>query len=157
MLNFSDTSVSLLGSDSTVADKVGFAALPTGPTGKGTPNLGGWGIGVSASSKHQQEAFDFLAWATASAQQKTGLADGGSATRASVLSDPALQAKNPYFAAALENFKEAVPFPQASNWVAWEAAMAPPMSEGLGGQKPLAQALKEANQRLDVEVKKEFG
>ena len=157
MLNFSDTSTTLLGPDSTVADTVGFAALPSGPTGKRTPNLGGWAIGVNSASKHQTEAFDFLAWATASQQQKTGLASGGSATRASVLADPGLQKRYPYFSAALSNYKQSVPFPQASNWVAWEAAMAPPLSEALGGQKTLSQGLKEANDRLSAEVKKEFG
>ena len=156
MLNFSDTSETILGSDSTVADKVGFAAVPAGPTGKITPNLGGWGIGINADSKNQQAAYDFLVWLTSAATQTEGLAQGGSATRASVLGDPALQKKYPYFAAALENFKSAVPFPQATNWVDWEAAMAPPMSEALGGQRSLESGLQEAQTRLQVEVQKEF-
>ena len=156
MLNFSDTSETILGSDSTVADKVGFAPVPAGPTGKLTPNLGGWGIGVNADSKNQQAAFDFVTWLTSAATQKEGLTQGGSATRASVLSDSALPAKYPYFAAALENFKNAMPFPQATNWVDWEAAMAPPLSEGLAGTKTLQAGLTEAQTRLDVEVVKEF-
>ena len=156
MLNFSDTSETLLGSDSTVADKVGFAAIPAGPTGKLTPNLGGWGMGINADSKNQQAAFDFLTWLLSADSQKLGLESGGSATRASVLGDPELQKTYPYFSAALENFKNAVPFPQATNWVDWEAAMAPPMSEALGGQRTLESGLQEAQSRLEAEVVKEF-
>jgi multiple sugar transport system substrate-binding protein len=157
MLNFSDTSETILGKDSKVADKVGFAPLPAGPTGKRTPNLGGWGIGINSKSQSQQQAFDFIAWATGAAGQKAGLAFGGSATRASVLNDPSLQKKYPYFKATLANFKASVPFPQATNWVDWEAAMAPPMSEALGGQRSLASGLAEAQKRLAPLVKKEFG
>jgi multiple sugar transport system substrate-binding protein len=157
MLNFSDTSETILGKDSKVASTVGFAPLPTGPSGKRTPNLGGWGIGINAKSKSQQQAFDFIAWATSAAGQKAGLAFGGSATRASVLNDASLQKKYPYFKAALANFKASVPFPQATNWVDWEAAMAPPMSEALGGQRSLASGLTEAQKRLAPQVKKEFG
>ena len=157
MINFSDTSETVLSKDSKVASKVGFAPLPVGPTGKRTPNLGGWGIGINAKSKSQQQAFDFIAWATSAAEQKAGLAFGGSATRASVLKDPALQTKYPYFKAALANFKASLPFPQATNWVDWEAAMAPPMSEALAGQRSLASGLAEAQKRLAPLVKKEFG
>lgn len=156
MLNFSDTSETILGSDSTVADKVGFAAVPAGPTGNLTPNLGGWGIGINTDSKNQQAAFDFLTWLLSADSQKTGLASGGSATRASVLGDAELQQKYPYFSAALANFENAVPFPQATNWVDWEAAMAPPMSEALGGQRSLESGIQEAQKRLEVEVVKEF-
>lgn len=156
MLNFSDTSETILGEDSKVADKVGFAALPTGPTGKLTPNLGGWAIGINADSKNQQAAFDFIAWLTSTATQEAGLPLGGSVTRASVLSNPALAEKYPYFAAELVNFQNSVPFPQATNWVEWEAAMAPPISEGLGGQRSLESALQVAQERLQPLVQQEF-
>ena len=157
MLNFSDTSETILGADSKVAKTVGFAPIPAGPTGKRTPNLGGWGIGVNAKSKNGQAAFDFIAWATSSAEQKAGLASGGSATRVSVVTDPVLRTKYPYFKAVAASFKAAVPFPQATNWVDWEAAMAPPISEALGGQRSLASGLKEAQKRLEPKVAKEFG
>jgi ABC-type glycerol-3-phosphate transport system substrate-binding protein len=156
MLNFSDTSETILGKDSKVAETVGFAPLPKGPTGKLTPNLGGWAIGVNADSKNQQAAFDFIAWLTSAATQEAGLPLGGSVTRASVLSNPALAQKYPYFAAELVNFQNSVPFPQATNWVKWEAAMAPPISEGLGGQRSLESALQVAQERLQPLVQEEF-
>jgi len=155
MLNFSDTSDSLIAPGSKVAGKVGFAAIPSGPTGKSTPNLGGWGLGVSAKSKNVQAAFDFIAWATSAEQQKAGLINGGSANRISVLSDKTLQAKYPYYAAALVNYKNAIYFPNTSHWVDWEAAMAPPLSSALSGQISASAAVKQSSDRLIAEIKKE--
>ena len=155
MLNFSDTSDSLIAPGSKVAGKVGFAAIPSGPTGKSTPNLGGWGLGVSAKSKNVQAAFDFIAWATSAEQQKAGLINGGSANRISVLSDPVLQAKYPYYAASLVNYKNSIFFPNTSHWVDWEAAMAPPLSSALSGQITAAAAVKQSSDRLTAEIKKE--
>lgn len=155
MINFSDTSDALISPDSKVKDKVGFAALPAGPTGKSTPNLGGWGLGVSAKSTHQQTAFDFIAWATSAAQQKAGLKNGGSASRISVLSDPSIQAQYPYYAAALTNYENSIFFPRTSHWVDWEAAMAPPLSSVLSGQITPAEGLKQSSDRLNAEIAKE--
>ena len=157
MLDFSDSSETVLAADSAVADKVGFALVPAGPTGKATPNLGGWGMGVNADSKNPDAAFDFIAWLNSAAIQKEGLAYGGSSTRASVLEDASLHAQYPWMQAAAENFKVSVPFPKATNWTDWEAAMAPPISEALAGQKTAEVALSEAQDRLQVEVTKEFG
>ena len=154
MLNFSDTSDALIADTSKVKGKVGFAPLPVGPTGKRTPNLGGWGLGVSAKSKHQQDAFDFVAWATSPEQQQVGLANGGSTNRISVLSDPANQQKYPYFDAALANYKESIFFPRTEHWVDWEAAMAPPLSNALSGQIPMADGVAQASERLDAEMAK---
>lgn len=148
MINFSDTSDAVIGSSSQVAGKVGFAALPAGPTGKSTPNLGGWGLAVSAKSKQQQAAFDFIAWATSAEQQKVGLDKGGSASRISVLSDTGLQQRFPYYAAALQNYQNAIYFPVTSDWVNWEAAMAPPLSSALSGQTSTQEGVHEASLRL---------
>ncbi len=157
MLDFSDSSETVLAAESAVADNVGFALVPAGPTGKATPNLGGWGMGINADSANPEAAFDFITWLNSPEIQKKGLEYGGSSTRVSVLEDPALHDQYPWMQAAAENFKVSVPFPKATNWTDWEAAMAPPISEALGGQKTAEQALSEAQERLQVEVTKEFG
>lgn len=154
MINFSDTSDALLAAGSKVKDQVGFAALPAGPTGKSTPNLGGWGLGVASNSKNQKEAFDFIAWATSAEEQKAGLKNGGSASRISVLKDPQVQLQYPYYAAALENYNNSIFFPVTSRWVDWEAAMSPPLSSALSGQITTAEAFKQASTRLDAEMAK---
>lgn len=155
MINFSDTSDALIAPASAIKNKVGFAALPSGPTGKSTPNLGGWGLGVSAKSTNQKAAFDFIAWATSPEQQQAGLANGGSANRTSVLRDPVNQAKYPYFTAALENYNNSIFFPVTVHWVDWEAAMAPPLSSALSRQISLTEGVKQSSDRLASEMSKE--
>jgi multiple sugar transport system substrate-binding protein len=154
MINFSDTSDALLAADAPYRDKIGFAALPAGPSGKSTPNLGGWGLSVSTESTKQDAAFDFIVWSTSAAQQKAGVAKGGSPNRASVLGDPELQAAYPYYAAALTNYQNGVHFPATSSWIDWEAAMAPALSEGMSGGLTVTGAVAEASKRLAAELKK---
>lgn len=154
MINFSDTSDALLAADSPYRDDIGFAALPAGPTGESTPNLGGWGLAVSSQTQQKEEAFAFMSWATAAEQQKAGLELGGSASRISVLSDPELQEKYPYYPAALENYNNAIYFPVTSSWIDWEAAMAPALSDAMSGSLDIADAIIESNSRLDAEIAK---
>ncbi|MGP6170122.1 extracellular solute-binding protein [Microbacterium sp. A204] len=155
MINFSDTSDALLAEDSPNRDNIGFAALPAGPTGESTPNLGGWGLAVSSQSDQQDEAFAFMSWATTAEQQKAGLELGGSASRTSVLSDPELQEKYPYYSAALENYNNAVYFPVSSSWIDWEAAMAPALSEALNSSTDISAAVAESQSRLAAEITKD--
>lgn len=157
MLNFSDTSDALLQGDSSIKDHVGFAPIPKGPTGELTPNLGGWGLGVSSQSKKADAAFDFIAWATAAQQQQSGLASGGATNRISVLKDPQNTEKYPYFPAALENFENAMIFPVSSQWVDWEAAIAPSISDALSGQATVQQGLGTAQSRLQAILDKGTG
>jgi sorbitol/mannitol transport system substrate-binding protein len=51
-------------SESTVADKVGFAAAPTQITPKGSHWLWSWSLAVPKSSKSQDAAKRFIVWAT---------------------------------------------------------------------------------------------
>jgi multiple sugar transport system substrate-binding protein len=53
-----------------------------------TVYVGAFLLGVSASSKHPQEAFDFVAYVGGKEAQTTFASMGGSSTRISVLSDP---------------------------------------------------------------------
>lgn len=49
---------------SKVAGKIGYAFAPTQETANGSHWLYTWGLGIVSSSKHKQEAFDFITWAT---------------------------------------------------------------------------------------------
>jgi sorbitol/mannitol transport system substrate-binding protein len=50
--------------DASVKDQIGFALAPTGPSGKASGWLWSWGLGITASSKHPEEAWKFISWAT---------------------------------------------------------------------------------------------
>lgn len=95
-----------------------------------------------------------MAWVTGAEQQNAALAKGGSPSRVSVLSDSANQQSHPYFAAAVENYKNAISFPVTPAWVDWEAAIAPALSEGMSGKVSTQDAAKSASERLDAELPK---
>ncbi|WP_299429330.1 sugar ABC transporter substrate-binding protein [uncultured Meiothermus sp.] len=49
---------------STVADKVGYAAFPAGPTGRRTPVAITWALSMSKASKNKVATWLFMQWAT---------------------------------------------------------------------------------------------
>lgn len=62
---------------SKVADKVGFAPLPAGPAGSKPYNIPSWALGINDASKHKDNAWKFVQWATSKertlAAQKAGV------------------------------------------------------------------------------------
>ncbi|MGO1768350.1 MAG: ABC transporter substrate-binding protein [Microbacterium sp.] len=52
------------GDDSAVKGKMGYAMAPSGPGKDNTQTVGGWGIGLTSSSKNKDAAFEFMTWAT---------------------------------------------------------------------------------------------
>jgi sorbitol/mannitol transport system substrate-binding protein len=79
--------------DSKVADKVGFAPAPCGTTCKNSNWLWSWALAVPASSKQQEAAEKFIAWATGKGYldlvaAKDGWANVPPGTRTSLYENP---------------------------------------------------------------------
>lgn len=51
-------------SNSTVSDEVGFAQFPAGPAGSHPTNVPSWALSVPSSSQNQDDAWEFIQWAT---------------------------------------------------------------------------------------------
>ena len=65
-----------------------------------------WGQGVSAFSKKQEAAFEYITWFTSKEVAQDYVSKGGgSSGRASLLSDKSIVDKNPQYPAMLEGFK----------------------------------------------------
>ena len=98
----------------------GFAAYPYDATAGQTqqrvfPSV--HAIGVSHFSKKQQAAFAYVAWFTSQQIARDYVVNGGgSSGRESLLTDPEILAKAPYYAAVLEGFKVYHPFPNLTQW-----------------------------------------
>jgi multiple sugar transport system substrate-binding protein len=83
---------------SKIVDKVGVAPLPAGDKGSAAA-LGGWMMGINKYSKHKQEAWEFVKFATGQEGQKiTAIYGGSGPTLLSVYDDPEVQKANPLFA-----------------------------------------------------------
>jgi sorbitol/mannitol transport system substrate-binding protein len=99
---------------SKVADDVGFAFSPTKVTPKGSHWLWAWSLTMEASSKHKDEAFKFLTWATNKKYirliaAKNGWGNVPPGTRLSTFSDPNYKKAAPYGSLILASIMSADP------------------------------------------------
>lgn len=74
--------------NSKVADVVGVAPFPAGPAGARPYNVPSWAVGVSATSKHQDESWEFIKWATSPKVTLDVQSKGVPCARTSVWADP---------------------------------------------------------------------
>jgi sorbitol/mannitol transport system substrate-binding protein len=99
---------------SKVADDVGFAFSPTKVTPKGSHWLWAWSLTMEASSKHKDEAFKFLTWATNKKYirliaAKNGWGNVPPGTRLSTFNDPNYKKAAPYGSLILASIQSADP------------------------------------------------
>ena len=107
---------------SKVADDVGFAYSPTKVTPKGSHWLWAWSLTMEASSKHKDEAFKFLQWATNKKYirliaAKNGWGNVPPGTRLSTFSDPNYKKAVPYGNLILSSIQSADPTDSTLNKV----------------------------------------
>jgi len=74
--------------NSTVSDKLGYAAFPAGPAGSRPYSIPSWALGVNANSANQDNAWKFIAWATSFDTVLSVQEEGVPGARASVWEDP---------------------------------------------------------------------
>ena len=80
---------------SKVSDKVGFAVFPKGSAGSKPYNVPSWALGINASSKNQDNAWKFIAWATSKEKALAIQQAGVPSARTSVWANPASTAQYP--------------------------------------------------------------
>ncbi|HWV21245.1 MAG TPA: sugar ABC transporter substrate-binding protein [Devosia sp.] len=100
--------------DSTVADKVGFAQAPDNGLGKRGNWLWAWSLAIPASSQNAEAAEKFINWATskdylALVAEKEGWANVPPGTRTSLYENPDYQAAAPFAAMTLASINSADP------------------------------------------------
>jgi sorbitol/mannitol transport system substrate-binding protein len=96
---------------SKVVDKIGYAFAPT----EGSSNGGwltAWSLGVVASSKHQEDAFKFIRWATSKqyaklVAEKYGVVRMPPGTRYSTYKDPAYLKASPFAQLTMQTIENA--------------------------------------------------
>ena len=74
---------------SLIYDKLGHANFPKGPIGEYTPyNVVAWAMGVSATSKNQDAAWEFIEWLTGKEMDVQAMLHNGFSARVSTWADP---------------------------------------------------------------------
>jgi multiple sugar transport system substrate-binding protein len=104
------------GPGSSVAGKVGVAPLP-GPHGPGSSSLGGGNLAISAFSRHQRTALQFIRYFTSEASDREVLTQGSLPPVYSRLyDDPALIRKFPYLPVLKQAILSAEPRPESISY-----------------------------------------
>ncbi|WP_329251047.1 ABC transporter substrate-binding protein [Actinoallomurus sp. NBC_01490] len=126
---------------SKVVGRFGVAPLP-GLNGPGTSTLGGNNLAVSAFSRHQRTALDFLAYATGKEAEKNfGLTSAYPMSLTALYSDPDLVKAQPYLPTMLRSIQGARPRPQVVRYGDVTAAIQKEAYAALHGDASPQQAL----------------
>lgn len=154
---------------SKVIGKIGFARWPKGPAGKRVTSIWNWGFPVNAalSDKAKKATWLFITWATAAeTQARTSWKFAGAAKRSGLNRDSlwasaefaqAMKGMGDNFiAAARESLQQDTDVewrPRVPQWPAVGETMATNIQAALVGQKPVKQALDDAQARIAQLIK----
>ncbi len=141
----------MTGTPSEIIDKYDVGVLPTlEPGGQQVVSLGGWSLGIPRYSDNQDEAWQFVKWATGVEGQKAmalvpdynyQFSDFG---RLSLYQDPELQAIYPYLPAQLEIMRQGngkIPRPPIPIYTSLEGVYGLQLNRVLSGEASPEEAL----------------
>ena len=133
---------------SKVVGKVEIIPAP-GLVKTSSPMIGIWLLGVSAASKNQATALDFVQFITSpEIQRQLTLELGHPPTRHSVYSDPEVVERYRWFPAQLAAMDNAVPRPRVPVWSEIEGVLGDYLQLALVGQMAPGEALQAAQARI---------
>jgi multiple sugar transport system substrate-binding protein len=117
---------------SSVVDKVAVAPLPSFPAGKSAACLGGYQLGINASSEKKDAALDFVNWMS-SKETQIRFADlfGNAPTRPSAYDDAAMQQQSPAIVQLKNVFEGGTPRPVTPKYPQVSLALQSAVSQAL--------------------------
>jgi multiple sugar transport system substrate-binding protein len=141
--------------DSPVRGRVGVLPMVHAPGGRGSGTLGGWGLGISAFSRHPDLAMAFIREATSLAGQRALCGPTGYApARREAYQDSALLAANPFLTELLRLHGNAVARPAIAGYALASDILQRHLSAALAGAADppgaLRAAARETRAMLDV-------
>lgn len=142
--------------NSAVKGKVGIAPLPVGPSGKNPGStLGGWNLGINKNSKHVEEAWKFIEFATSDEGQKINAIEGSyMSTKEKLYSDSDVLAKFPQYKDLLPILKIAKPRPLSPYYSKLSDVIQVNLHKALIGEVPIDTAVKQTAKDLDAIINK---
>ena len=137
-------------SQSKMVGKISYSAIPSG-THAGSSEIGHWTMGLMSASKHKQEAFDFMVWATSPEQIKISAMRGNPPVRFSVFTDPELTSQKQFrhFPTLMEAINFSTPRPRHPKWPEIENAFGIELSKAVAGTQSPEDALKNAQAAVE--------
>lgn len=133
---------------SKVAGKFAVTRLP-GLSGLGSSSLGGYNLAISAFSKRQKSALEFIRFFTGPDIQRLVLTEGSFPPVLSKLyDDPALVRRYPYLPVLKQSIETARPRPVSANYNQISLVISSVVSDALTFRKPVARAIADLRQQL---------
>ena len=134
---------------SAVVDMMEVRAHP-GQVRGSSPMIGIWLAGIASTSRHQEEAFDFLTFLT-SAETQTAIAmeTGVPPTRVSVHQDPLLRERYFWYPAQLEGLQNGVARPRTNRWSEIETNLGEYLQLMVIGEISPQEAMSDAAERIE--------
>jgi multiple sugar transport system substrate-binding protein len=128
---------------------VGITEVP-GMNGNQYPEVGVWSVGIAKNSTHADEDFQFIKWLTAEVQEKQyGSAGIDLPTLQSLLLDPTLDQKFPFYKAVYQSLQDSHMRPRTPAWPHVEEALGGEIVKVELGQESPQQALQKASQEIN--------
>ncbi|MFG1875273.1 ABC transporter substrate-binding protein [Sphaerisporangium sp. NPDC049003] len=131
-----------------IAGKFAVTRLP-GLTGPGSSTLGGLNLAISAYSRHQKSALEFIRYFTGLANERSVLTDGSFPPVWSELyDDPALIKRYPYLPVLKQSIMSARPRPVSSKYDQVSLVISSAVSDALNLRKPSDETVASLKQQL---------
>lgn len=137
--------------------KIGISMVPGGKTGgklQQYPTVGVWSLGIPKNAPHPKAAFRFMKWITAKQQQHQYAENGLDVpTRKSVILDPKLDKKYPYYASAYQSLQKGRMRPRTPGYPYVVQELGKQIVAAELGKKSPARAMKDAAKQIDQYMK----
>ncbi|GGK85563.1 ABC transporter substrate-binding protein [Sphaerisporangium melleum] len=131
-----------------IGGKFGVTRLP-GPDGPGSSTLGGLNLAISAYSKHQKSALEFIRYFTGLANERSVLTEGSfPPVWAELYDDPALIKRYPYLPVLKQSIMSARPRPVSAKYDQVSLVIASAVSDALTFRRPGDETVATLKQQL---------
>jgi multiple sugar transport system substrate-binding protein len=137
---------------SKIADVIGFALTPGGPSGR-YQGLGGWQVGLASDSKNKEAAFQLLQFLTNYDNAIELALAGGAVARKIVVTDERVVKAFPFYPIAMEALGQSCIRGSDRSWSAVQLLAATGLSKILTGEDP-KKTLYETSDQIFNEVQK---
>jgi multiple sugar transport system substrate-binding protein len=138
---------------SAVAGKFAVTRLP-GPDGPGSSSLGGYNLAISAFSKRQKSALEFIRYFTGIDNQRLVLTEGSfPPVWAELYDDPALIRRFPYLPVLKQSIATARPRPASANYNQISLVISSAVSDALTFRKTVDETITDLKQQLTEVVR----
>jgi len=135
---------------SAVKGKVDVSPLPKGDNGKPASTLGGWNLGITKTTKHPKESFEFMKWLMDAKQQKVKVIEGGRLpTDVTLYQDQEIISKNPSVIPFYQVLINGVSRPKSANYGKVSETIQQELSLAFNNKKTPEQALADMQKKLE--------